>query len=85
MSKTPDDARKDWLCPVGRIMTPAHDRCIGPECAAWSWKTGAAFAAAVKKLATETGEASPFPKASRAVADEPGKYGLEGVCGFSGQ
>jgi hypothetical protein len=66
---TPDEARKEWLCPLARTFGPEAkkgDHCSGNSCAIWRWKppmaTDPEFMVAIKRemmnLATEHQEAT---------------------------
>lgn len=34
---TPDHARAEWPCPLGRTFGKTHDNCIAERCPVWRW------------------------------------------------
>lgn len=90
--KIPADAELDWICPNGRIMTPAIVKCIGPKCAAWRWRAlpanTPAFLSAIKKRMKDAKQ--PHPDAVKYVIANRAEFGLptepfEGWCGLAGK
>ena len=83
----PPERAAERLCPLARTFaaSKAEPGCRGPSCAPWRWTIGGPWKAAVQKLAAQTGEKVPYPKAARAVADDPAAFGLHGYCGMGGQ
>lgn len=76
MIATPDDAARDWLCPLARTFadpkTSLH--CRGPACAAWRWipvdvtkstEWKSAVAAEIERMNAE--RASPAPAGALAA------------------
>jgi hypothetical protein len=85
-ARTPEEAA-GLLCPLARTFAAqtAEPGCKGPSCAVWRWSTSGRWAEAVLEVAREIGEGvGPKPKASRIVADDPGKFGCSGFCGLGG-
>ena len=90
--KTLDEAAA-MLCPQARMfgMKEVAPYCHGDKCMAWRWvEMGSTpeWRAAVKAEAARIGENIPYPKASRAAADDPAAHGLvpsRGFCGLAGK
>ena len=89
---TPEEAGTK-LCPLARTFgsATADPHCRGDECMAWRWAPLLAgtpeHRTAIRKLAEETGEKPPYPKAARAVAEDPEAHGItanRGYCGVGG-
>ncbi len=85
---------EDRLCPLARTFatTPAQPNCRGAECALYRVvpinSDHPLFRPAVRRIADETGEKQPYPKAAAEVARNLAKYGMvadEGYCGMGGR
>ena len=95
--RTPAEA-KDLLCPFARSFiiaggTSLKDAgCRAAECALWRWESITTahplWKDAVKTKAAEIGEALPYAKASKWVAENKEALGMvptRGFCGAGGQ
>jgi hypothetical protein len=91
-----DPAKPETLlrCPLSRTFaaSPASASCIGPLCALWRWEkittAHPLWKDAVKAKAVELGEAAPYPKASKWVAENKADLGMvpeRGYCGAGGE
>jgi hypothetical protein len=94
MMLPPNEAAQKWLCPLARTFSrsPAHTCCLGSACAFWRWEkittAHPAWKEAVKAKAAELGEAAPYPKASKWVAENKADLGMvptHGYCGAGGE
>ena len=97
---TPEDAAKEWRCPLARTMHEKHGAgCDGPACACWRWKPRMAsdpeFTSAIKRemnaLASEDGTNKPSISFHKQAVDRvmrnPEGFGIErefGYCGLGG-
>ncbi len=84
------EAAAEKVCPIARLFPSAHveANCRAAACMMWRWEplstADPAWRAAVRSIADEAGEKAPFPKAARAVAENPEAHGLSAQTGFCG-
>lgn len=87
-AKTFEYATENWPCPLGGSFFEPHEKCIGNACPLWRWDTTESWRKAVMAVAKEIGEdkkvLSAKPEAAAIVAENPRKYGCEGICGLGG-
>ena len=91
--RTPEEAAS-LLCPFARCFAApkAETGCKGPACMLWRWErittTHPLWLPAVRTVAAQIGDTSPYAKASKIVAADLEAHGMiptHGYCGAGGE
>lgn len=88
-SKTPNNAKVDWICPLVRYDMV---RCIADDCAAWRWvplASGILTDAVAARIAETGGGPVNHKKAVAWVMERRAELGIpteptHGYCGLAG-